>query len=101
MNQMLRPETACALVFGSDQAHQVYESLSLYTGTNPAAKDVIDTFPNYFSKTIQETIKMMSSNLDRGWAKLKEELRNTFRHADSRVYMSMRSYLESYSTRCI
>jgi hypothetical protein len=43
---------------------------------------------------IQETIKMMKGYLSTDWEQLKGELKDTFRHADSRVYMYRRSYLE-------
>jgi hypothetical protein len=72
----------------------VYESLSSRTGTDPAAEDVIATFPYYCSETIQETIKMMSRYLTKDWVQLKEELKDAFWHANIRVYMYMRSYLE-------
>jgi len=36
-----------------------YETLSSCTGTDPAAKDVITTFPYYFSETRQEMIISM------------------------------------------
>jgi hypothetical protein len=95
--QMPLPGTMGAPVFrGADVTKfiEAYESLSSRTGTDPAAEDVIATFPYYCSETIQETIKMMSGYLKKDWELLKEELKDAFRHADSRVYMYTRSYLE-------
>jgi hypothetical protein len=37
---------------------------------------------------------MMNGYLTKDWVQLKEELKVAFRHADSRVYMNIRSYLE-------
>jgi len=91
------PGTMGAPVFGGADVTkfiEAYESLSSRTGTDPAAEDVIATFPYYCSETIQETIKMMNGYLRKDWEQLKEELKDAFRHADSRVYMYTRSYLE-------
>jgi len=91
------PGTMCAPVFGGADVTKFieeYESLSSRTGTNPAAEDVIATFPYYCSETIQETIKMMNGYLTKDWVLLKEELKDAFWHADSRVYMYTRSFLE-------
>jgi len=91
------PGTMGAPVFGGadvTKCIEAYGSLSSRTGTNPAADDVIATFPYYCSETIQEMIKMMNGYLMKEWVQLKEELQDAFRHADSRVYMYMRSYLE-------
>jgi len=37
---------------------------------------------------------MMNGYVKKDWELLKEELKDAFRHADSRVYMYTRSYLE-------
>ena len=86
-----------APVFGGANVTQFIEACeSLYsrTGTDPAAEDVIATFPYYRSERIRETIKMINGYLTKDWVKLKEELKDNFRHADSRVYRYTRSYLE-------
>jgi hypothetical protein len=62
-----------------------YKSLSSHTGTNPAAKDVITRFPYNYSETIEETIKMKNEHLRKDWVQLREELKDTFRCADSVV----------------
>jgi hypothetical protein len=62
---------------------EAYESISYPTRTDPAAEDIIATFPYYCSETIQETIKMMNGYLTKDWVQLKEELKDTVRHADS------------------
>jgi len=83
-----------APVFGGEDVTnsiEVCENLSSGTGTDPAAKNVIATFPYYCSETIQETIKMTNGYLRKDWVQVKEELKDAFRHADSRVYMYTRS----------
>jgi hypothetical protein len=95
--QMPLPGTMGAPVFrGADVTKfiKAYESLSSRTRTDPAAEHVIATFPYYCLETIQETIKMMNGYLTKDWVQLKEELKHAFRHADSRVYINTRSYLE-------
>jgi hypothetical protein len=90
MKQMPLPGTMGPPVFrGADVTKfiEVYKSHSSRTGTDPAAEDVIATFPYYRSETIQETIKMMNGYLTKDWVQLKEEQKDAFRHADSRVYM--------------
>jgi len=42
---------------------EAYESLSFCRGIDPATKDVIAMFLYYYSKTIQEMIKMMNGYL--------------------------------------
>ena len=91
------PSTMGAPVFGGEDITkfiEAYESLSSCTGTDPAAEYDLATFPYYCSEAIQETIKMMNGYLRKDWVQLKEELKDAFRHADSRVYMFTRSYLE-------
>jgi len=91
------PGTMGAPVFGGADVTKFiepYVSLSFRTGTDPAAEDVIATFPDYCPETIQDTIQMMHAYLMMDRVQLKEELKDAFRHADRRVYMSMRSYLE-------
>jgi len=88
--QMPLPGTMGAPVFGGVDVTkfiEAYESLSSRTGTDLVAEDVIATFPYYCSETIQETIKMMNGYLRKDWEQLKEELKDAFRHADSRVYI--------------
>jgi hypothetical protein len=95
--QMPIPGTMGAPVFGGADVTkfiEAYDSLSSRTRTDPAAEDVIATFPYYCLETIQETIKMMNGYLMKDWVQLKEELKDGFRHADSRVYMYTRSYFE-------
>jgi len=46
---------------------EVYESLSLRIGTDPAAEDVITPYWYYWSESIQETIKMMTRYLRNAW----------------------------------
>jgi len=91
------PGTMGAPVFGEPDVMKFIEadeSLSSRTGTDPAAEDVITLFLYSCSETIQETIKMMNGYLRKDWVQLLEELKHAFRHADSRVYMYVRSYLE-------
>jgi len=73
---------------------EAYESLSSRTGTDPAAEDAIATFSYYCSETIQKAIKMMNGYLKKDWEQLKKGLKDAFRHADSRVNMYTRLYLE-------
>jgi hypothetical protein len=51
-------------------------------------------FPYSCSDKSQETIKLMNTYLSKDWVQLKEELKDGFRHADSRVYIYTSSYLE-------
>lgn len=44
--------------------------------------------------TALKTIKMMNGYLQKDWEQLKKELKDAFRHADSRVNMYTRLYLE-------
>jgi len=64
------------------------------TETRVVADAVIPTIPYYCSDIIQETIKIMNGYLRKDWVQLKEELKDTFHHADSRVYTYSRLYLE-------
>jgi len=66
---------------------EAYESLLSPTGTDLAAEDVTAPSPYYCSETIQEMIKMMNGYLRKDWEQLKEDLKDAFRHIDSRVYM--------------
>jgi hypothetical protein len=96
-NQMLLPGTVGGPVFGGADVTKfikAYESLLSPTGTDPSKDDVISTFPYYCSETIQENIKMMKWYQERDWEKWKKELKDVFRHANSQVYMYMRTYLE-------
>jgi len=68
----------------------IYKSISSSTGTNPAAQDVTPIFVYYCSEIILETINMMYHQLRKDWLRLKEELKDAFRHTDSRVYMYTR-----------
>ena len=84
-------------VFGGAEVTEFideYEILSSCTGTNQVAEDMIVTFPFNGLETIHDTIKMMNQYLGKDWVQLKEELWDAFRHADSRVYMYRRFYLE-------
>jgi len=83
-----------APVFGGadvTKSIDAYKSLCSCTVTHPAAKDVIATFSYYCSETIQETIKMINVYLRKDGMPLKEEMKDAFQHADSQVYMYMRS----------
>jgi len=71
-----------------------YESLSSRIGTDPVAEDAIATGLYHCSETIQQTIKMMHGYLRKDWVQLNEELKDTFRHADCRVNMYTRFYLD-------
>jgi len=92
----LRGTTGASVFGGADVTEfiDVYESLSSRTGTDLAAEDVIARFPYYCLEMIQETIKMRSGYFTKHWVQLKEELNDVFPHADSRVFMYTRSYLE-------
>ena len=95
--QMPLPGTMGTAVFGRvDVATfvEAYESLSSRTVTDTGAEGVIATFPYYCSETMPETMTMINQYLTKDWEQLKEELENAFRHADNRVYMYTRSYLE-------
>lgn len=74
---------------------EIYESLARHTGTNPEQEDVVDTFPYYCVEDLQEMVKMMSGYSDRDWLLLKTQLRDRFRHSDSRVFMYRPSSLGS------
>jgi hypothetical protein len=75
----------------------VYKSLPSHPGTDPAGKDVIAGFQYYCTETIQETIKMMNGYLTENWVQLKQEVKDAFRQADSRVYMYTRSDIRDYA----
>jgi len=93
---MQLPGTMGTPVFGGADVTkfiEAYKSLSSRTGTDSAAEDVIATFPYYCSETFQDTMKMMNGYPRKDWVQLKEELKDSFRHTDSRVYMYVRSYL--------
>jgi len=95
--QIPLPGTLGAPVFGGADVTkfiEAYYSPSYGTGKDPAAEDVIATFPDYSSETIQETIKMMNGYLMKDWVQLKEELKDAFRHTNNQVYMYTRLYLE-------
>jgi hypothetical protein len=95
--QMRLVDTIGAAVFRGVDITQFIEackSLSACTGTNRAAEDGIVTFPYYCWETIRETIKMINAYLTKHWVELKVDLKDALRHADSRVYMYMRSYIE-------
>jgi len=91
------PGTIGAPVFrGADVTTFIepYKGLSSHTGTELVAKDVITTFPYYFSDMIQNAIKMMHGYLRKDWEQLTNELKDAIYHANSRAYMSTRSYME-------
>jgi hypothetical protein len=95
--QMPLPANLGAPVFGGADVTkfiEAYKSLCSRTGTDPAAEDVIATFPYYCSEMILETIEMMNGYLTKDWVQLEEELKDAFRHADSQVYMYSTLYLE-------
>jgi hypothetical protein len=69
---------------------EAYKSSSSCTGADSAAKDVMAIFPYRCLETNNETIKMMNGHLRNNWVQLKEELKDSFQHTDSRVYMYTR-----------
>jgi hypothetical protein len=73
---------------------EAYENLSSRTGTDPAAEAVMAMFLYYCSEMIEAYNKMINGYLRKDWVQLKEKLKDIFQHADSRIYMNMRSYLE-------
>jgi hypothetical protein len=94
--QMPLPGTMGALVHGG--AHvmnfiEEYQSITCRTGTNPVDEDMISTIPCYCAEMIQEPIKIMNRYLRKDWVQLQEELKDRFRHTNTRVYMNTRSYL--------
>ena len=72
---------------------EIYESIARRTGTNPDQEDVVDIFPYYCAADLQETVKMMSGYNDRDWPVLKTQLKDRFRHSDSRVFMYTQTFL--------
>jgi hypothetical protein len=95
--QMALLGTIAAPVFGGTDIKKffdAYKTLSSRTGTHLAGKDVVGMFRYYFLETIQETMKMMNGYLTNDWVQLKEELKDSFQHADSQVYMCTSSYLK-------
>jgi hypothetical protein len=94
--QMPLPGTMGALVHGGAHVMEFieeYQSVTSRTVTDPVDKNIISTIPCYCAETIQETIKIMNRYLMKDWVQLQEELKDRFRHTDSRVYMYTRSYL--------
>ena len=74
---------------------EIYESLARHTRTNPDQEDVVDTLPYYCVEGLQEMVNMMSGYSDRDWPLLKTQLRDRFRHSDTRVFMCRPSSLSS------
>jgi hypothetical protein len=73
---------------------QGYESLSSYTGTDLVAEAVVATFTHYCLERIQESIQIMNIYLWIHWEQSKGEMKDTFHHANSHIYMYTGSYLE-------
>jgi hypothetical protein len=73
---------------------KAHKTISPCPGTDPAAKDVITTYPYYRSETIQDTLKMMNGYLTKDCMDVKQELKDTFRHADCLLYVYTMSNLE-------
>jgi hypothetical protein len=74
--------------------NEVYESLTTQSGNDPKVDDVIAKWPYYLSKTLQETVIIMNDLLKKDLMQFKEEVKDTFRHTDSQVYMHTDSHLE-------
>jgi hypothetical protein len=92
------PDTMATLVFPVSSVRKLiegYKPLSSATGTNPAAKVVIPTFPYYFSETVQEALNMINRYLKKGLVQLKLVLKDAFHHANSRVNIYIRLYLDA------